>query len=191
MTFSSSLESFRRSNFATDSKPISMETNKSIFIATTQPFSGKSIVALGLVDMLLAKAHKIGYFKPIINNPPEVKKDSPFETLIQHFKLPIQYEKSYGYTKDQANQLIESGLQGEIIDTIISKYKVLEEENDFNEAINALSKTFKQTPFISLTLFQKLGKRLNYCPYKLMALHNMLKNNGDYFAIFYDEEDGI
>lgn len=69
--------------------------------------------------------------------------------------------------------------------------KKLEEENDFNEAINALSKTFKQTPFISLTLFQKLGKRLNYCPYKLMALHNMLKNNGDYFASFYDEEDGI
>ena len=108
-----------------------MEANKSIFIATTQPFSGKSIVALGLVDMLLSKAHKIGYFKPIINNKPEIKKDPHFETLIQHFKLPIQYEKSYGYTREEANHLVEAGLQGEIIDTIISKYKVLEEEYDF------------------------------------------------------------
>ena len=53
-----------------------METNKSIFIATAQPFSGKSIVALGLVDMLLAKALKIGYFKPIINHSPKSKEMS-------------------------------------------------------------------------------------------------------------------
>lgn len=108
-----------------------MENNKSIFIATAQPFSGKSIVALGLVDMLLAKTQKIGYFKPIINDKPSVKKDSHIDTLINHFKLPIQYEKSYAYTKEEANTLAEAGLQGEIIDTIISKYKSLEEAYDF------------------------------------------------------------
>ncbi|WP_373523914.1 phosphate acetyltransferase [Aquiflexum sp.] len=108
-----------------------METNKSIFIATAQPFSGKSIVALGLVDMLLAKAQKIGYFKPIINDSPEVKRDAHIDTLIQHFKLPIEYGKSYAYTRDEANLLAESGFQGEIIDTIISKYKSLEAQFDF------------------------------------------------------------
>ncbi|MFC0263981.1 phosphate acetyltransferase [Fontibacter flavus] len=108
-----------------------MENNKSIFIATAQPFSGKSIVALGLVDMLLAKTQKIGYFKPIINDKPTVKKDSHIDTLINHFKLPIQYDKSYAYTKEEANTLAEAGLQGEIIDTIISKYKSLEEAYDF------------------------------------------------------------
>ncbi|WP_373492918.1 phosphate acetyltransferase [Aquiflexum sp.] len=108
-----------------------METNKSIFIATAEPFSGKSIVALGLVDMLLAKALKTGYFKPIINERPEVKRDAHIDTLIQHFKLPIEYGKSYAYTRDEANLLAESGFQGEIIDTIISKYKSLEEEFDF------------------------------------------------------------
>ncbi|MDX5479752.1 MAG: AAA family ATPase, partial [Cyclobacteriaceae bacterium] len=108
-----------------------MENNKSIFIATAQPFSGKSIVALGLVDMLLAKTQKIGYFKPIINDKPTVKKDSHIDTLINHFKLPIQYDKSYAYTKEEANTLAEAGLQGEIIDTIISRYKSLEEAYDF------------------------------------------------------------
>jgi phosphate acetyltransferase len=108
-----------------------METNKSIFIATAQPFSGKSIIALGLVDMLLAKGQKIGYFKPIINHSPEVKRDSHIDTLIQHFKLPIEYGKSYAYTRDEANLLAESGMQGEIIDTIISKYKSLEAQFDF------------------------------------------------------------
>lgn len=108
-----------------------METNKSIFIATTQPFSGKSVIALGLVDMLLEKSHNIGYFKPIVNHAPEVKKDSHIETLIKNFKLPIQYDSAFAFTKDGANQLIESGLQGEIIDSIIRKYKDFEEKYDF------------------------------------------------------------
>ncbi|PSL06388.1 phosphate acetyltransferase [Cecembia rubra] len=108
-----------------------METKKSIFIATAQPYSGKSTVALGIVDMLLAKTQKVGYFKPIINEKPEIKRDAQIDTLIQHFKLPIQYEKAYAYTREEANILAESGLQGEIIDTIISKYKKLEESYDF------------------------------------------------------------
>jgi phosphate acetyltransferase len=108
-----------------------METNKSIFIATTQPFSGKSIVSLGLVDILLGKTQKIGYFKPIINDRPEIKIDSHIDTLINHFKLPIQYERAYAYSREEANHLVESGFQGEIIDTIISKYKSLEAEYDF------------------------------------------------------------
>lgn len=108
-----------------------METKRSIFIATTQPYSGKSTVALGIVDMLLAKTQKVGYFKPIINEKPDVKRDAQIDTLIQHFKLPIQYEKAYAFTREEANKLAESGLQGEIIDTIISKYKKLEEAYDF------------------------------------------------------------
>jgi phosphate acetyltransferase len=108
-----------------------METNKSIFIATAQPFSGKSIVSLGLVDILLGKTQKIGYFKPIINDRPEIKIDSHIDTLINHFKLPIQYERAYAYSREEANHLVESGFQGEIIDTIISKYKSLESEYDF------------------------------------------------------------
>ncbi|EON75345.1 Phosphate acetyltransferase [Lunatimonas lonarensis] len=108
-----------------------MENNKRIFIATTQPFSGKSVIALGLVDMLLAKAQRVGYFKPIINHHPDVKRDPHIDTLIQHFKLPIDYSGSYAYTKDEANLLIESGHQDEIIDTIIERQKAVETKYDF------------------------------------------------------------
>lgn len=107
-----------------------METSKNIFIATAQPFSGKSIMALGLVDLLLSKAQKVGYFKPIINHRPEEKLDTHIDTLINHFKLPIDYNKSYAFTKDEANLLIESGHPEDIIDTIIEKYKLQEANYD-------------------------------------------------------------
>lgn len=104
---------------------------KTIFIATAEPYSGKSIVALGLVDMLMHKARKIGYFKPIINEDPRKAKDAHIETIIQHFNLDINYEDTYAYVREEANRLVEKENQGEIIDTIISKFKKLEENYDF------------------------------------------------------------
>ena len=65
--------------------------SKNIFIATTEPYSGKSIVALGLVNMLLGKAKKVGYFKPIIDSDPEDKKDGHIATVIGHFDLAVNY----------------------------------------------------------------------------------------------------
>lgn len=108
-----------------------MKSNKSIFIATAEAYSGKSIISLGLVDVLLSKAQKVGYFKPIINHPPKVKHDGHKDALLDYFKLPLSYEKTYAFTRDEANQLIESGQQGEIIDTIIEKYKKLEADYDY------------------------------------------------------------
>ncbi|WP_224998488.1 phosphate acetyltransferase [Cesiribacter sp. SM1] len=104
---------------------------KAIFIATAEPYSGKSIIALGLVDMLLSKAQKIGYFKPIINHDPAVAKDVHIETIVSHFGLQVAYEDTYAYTRPQALRLIEAGNQGEIIDTILNKFKQLEEYYDF------------------------------------------------------------
>ncbi|WP_347158770.1 AAA family ATPase [Pontibacter chitinilyticus] len=104
---------------------------RNIFIATAEPYSGKSIVALGLVDMLLSKAQKIGYYKPIVNFAPETEQDPHIETVLNHFNLPIRYEDTFAYTQQEALHLIESGRQGEIIDRIISHFKKLEESCDF------------------------------------------------------------
>ena len=104
---------------------------KSVFIATTEPYSGKSVIALGLVDMLLGKARKVAYFKPVINTSSEEKKDSHIETIVNYFKLDIPYEETYAFSRQEVMELIDAGKQGEIFDTIISKYKKLEEEYDF------------------------------------------------------------
>jgi phosphate acetyltransferase len=105
--------------------------NKSIFIATAEPYTGKSIVSLGLMNMLLGKAKKIAYFKPIINNDARGRKDIHIETIVNYFKLPISYPDTFAFTRDDAMKFLENGNTDEIIDTIITKYKKLEEEFDF------------------------------------------------------------
>ena len=104
---------------------------KTIFIASAEAYSGKSIIALGLMNMLLGKARRIGYFKPIINQDPKEKKDVHILTIIEHFKLAINFDDAYAYTRQEAMQHLESERQGEMIDTIISKFKKLEENYDF------------------------------------------------------------
>ncbi|MCW3081195.1 phosphate acetyltransferase [Segetibacter sp.] len=104
---------------------------KSIFIATTEPYSGKSVVALGLVNMLLGKTKRIGYFKPIINVDPLEGKDAHIETTIAYFNLDIKYEDTYAFTRAQALREMENESQGSMMNTIIRKYKKIEEEYDF------------------------------------------------------------
>lgn len=104
---------------------------KTIFIATAEPHSGKSVISLGLVNMLLGKAQKIGYFKPIINENSKDKKDVHIETIMSYFDLPINYEDTYAFTRQDALQYLEKQGQGEMIDIIINKFKKLEEKYDF------------------------------------------------------------
>jgi phosphate acetyltransferase len=105
--------------------------SKNVFIATSEPYCGKSVIALGLVNMLLGKTNKVGYFKPIINNDPEKNKDDHIVTVTEYFGLAVNYDDAYAFTRSQALQMIENERQGEMIDTIISKFKKLEESHDF------------------------------------------------------------
>ena len=105
--------------------------SKNVFIATSEPYCGKSIITLGLVNMLLGKTKKVGYFKPIINADPKEKKDEHIATVTEYFGLSINYDDAFAFTRSQALQMIQNKSQGEMIDIIIGKFKKLEEAYDF------------------------------------------------------------
>lgn len=104
--------------------------NKGIYIATLEPNSGKSLVSIGLMNTLLGKTQKVGYFRPIIDDVEEGMKDNHIDTIISYFNLPLSYDEAYGYTRSEIIQKRNEGKSGEIIDTIIKKYKKLEDEYD-------------------------------------------------------------
>ena len=105
--------------------------NKAIYIATSEANSGKSIVALGLMRMLLGKTAKVGYFRPIIDDVKKGKKDNHINTVISHFNLNINPNEAFAFTRTEFINKRNEGKEGEIFDKIIEKYKTLEEKNDF------------------------------------------------------------
>ncbi len=105
--------------------------NKAIYIATSEHNSGKSIVTLGLMSMLIGKTAKVGYFRPIIEDFEDGKLDNHIETVISHFGLDIDFEDAFAITKSKLIKKKNKGKIGEVLDLIIEKYKRLEEQFDF------------------------------------------------------------
>ena len=105
--------------------------SKGIYVATIEPNSGKSVVVLGLMRMLLGKTAKVGYFRPIIEDIKVGEMDNHINTVVSYFEIDINYKKTYAFTRSQVLDLYNQGKSGKVIDEIIKKYKNLEERFDF------------------------------------------------------------
>lgn len=105
--------------------------NKGIYIATLESHSGKSMITLGLMRTLLGKMVKVAYFRPIIDDMPVGEKDNHIDTVLSYFDLKIPYEDTFAFTRSEVIQKRNEDKTGEVIDTIIRKYKKLEDDFDF------------------------------------------------------------
>ncbi|WMI64023.1 phosphate acetyltransferase [Aestuariibaculum sp. YM273] len=105
--------------------------SKGIYVATIEPNSGKSVVVLGLMRMLLGKTAKVGYFRPIIDDPKSDETDIHINTVLSHFEIDINYKNAYAFTRNEVLELYNNGKSGDVIDKIITKYKYLEERFDY------------------------------------------------------------
>ena len=105
--------------------------SKAIYIVTTEPNSGKSIVSLGLMQLLLGKTAKVGYFRPIIDDVPNGKIDNHIDTVLSYFNLDMKPIDAYAYTRSQVVQLKNEDKDDEIVGHIIHKYKTIENRFDF------------------------------------------------------------
>ncbi|MFK5889370.1 MAG: phosphate acetyltransferase [Flavobacteriaceae bacterium] len=104
---------------------------KALYIATTEPGSGKSIIALGLFHMLLGKGAKVGYFRPIIGNANSDNTDNHIDTIRSYFNLDFNPEEAFAFTRNEVTVKRNEGKIDEILDVIINKYKAIEAKNDF------------------------------------------------------------
>ena len=105
--------------------------SKGIYVATIEPNSGKSVVVLGLMRMLLGKTAKVGYFRPIIEDTKGGEMDNHINTVVSYFEIDINYKRTFAYTRNEVLDLYNKGKSGHVIDEIIKKYKYLEARFDF------------------------------------------------------------
>jgi len=105
--------------------------SKAIYIATSDQNSGKSIITLGLMSILIGKTAKVGYFRPIVEDFIDGELDNHIETVLSYFDLDIKFEDAYAITKSKLIKKKNKGKIGEVLDLIIEKYKKLEERFDF------------------------------------------------------------
>ena len=119
---------------------------KNIYISAAEPYTGKSIVALGMMQALQQRGGKIAFFRPILQARPlhsgaknegngEQAKhgliDTDISLILSHFDLHMNYEDAYGISGARAQKLLSASNYDQLIEEILVKYKQLESRYDF------------------------------------------------------------
>lgn len=103
-----------------------------LYVTSTERKSGKSVISLGLTEMLIRNVDKVAFFRPLIYVDSNKKtKDDDINLMSGYYNLDIPYDKMYGFSTDEANEMLSQGKYDELIEKIVTKYKYLEENYDF------------------------------------------------------------
>ncbi|MGS0683576.1 phosphate acetyltransferase [Nakamurella sp. GG22] len=96
--------------------------SRSVYIASPDPMSGKSAVALGLVDLFSRRVGRVGVFRPILASADE--RDPIIDLLIGHPGVLQSYDDACGVTYEERHA-DPAGSLSRIVDRfgeIMSKY---------------------------------------------------------------------
>ena len=105
---------------------------KNLYITAAEGKSGKSAIALGMMQLLLRSIRKVAFFRPIIKQPQNGSaRDPDIDLILKHFDLDMPYEDTYAYTLQDARNQMNSGQHEAMLENILNKYKRLEAKYDF------------------------------------------------------------
>ncbi|WDP91436.1 MAG: phosphate acetyltransferase [Desulfobacter sp.] len=137
-----------------------------LYITATEAGSGKSAIALGVMEMLLRRLDCVGFFRPIISHDPQDAWDLDIELMSSQFSLDRPYEKMYGITQAEADRLLTLGKKDEVLERIIEKYNEARKDCDFIlcEGTDFVSSTGGVEFDINATIIKNLS-----CPVLLVA----------------------
>ncbi len=124
------------------------EAARSVYLTAIEPGSGKSVVALGLMEMLSRRLGRVGYFRPVIASA-DVP-DNDIELIRRRYRLPQGYPESYAVTMDDLRALSDRGQYDVLLKRILEAFSRLErssglvlvEGGDFTGASRALELDF-------------------------------------------------
>jgi len=103
--------------------------SKNLYLAAAETDSGKSLVVLGVMNILLSNISRVGLFRPIVHLDKKV--DHDIDLVKKKFNLPYEHDDMYGLTNEEAFDLIQAGDIDSLYGNILNKYKKLESKCDF------------------------------------------------------------
>ena len=74
---------------------------RSIYIASPEGHTGKSTIALGLVDLFVRRVERVGIFRPVVHGGSG--RDNVLELLLSHDGVDLDYDECVGVTYDEVH----------------------------------------------------------------------------------------
>jgi phosphate acetyltransferase len=102
--------------------------SKSIYITGTGPGSGKSVVVLGVMELLARHGRKISFFRPVFEEGTIA--DYLAALVTSRYEITAPHESILGVSYSTAQDLISRNKEEELHSRIIEKYRALEHKCD-------------------------------------------------------------
>ncbi|HEX9416310.1 MAG TPA: phosphate acetyltransferase [Gaiellaceae bacterium] len=93
---------------------------RNLYVTAMEPHSGKSVVALGLMELLAGRVERLGFFRPVVGSEPDPRSElmrSRYESAVAH-----------ALTAEEASTVQP---YDELRKRVVAAYKQLENECDF------------------------------------------------------------
>jgi phosphate acetyltransferase len=101
---------------------------RNVFLAAIEPDSGKSLVALGLMEALARRSGRVGFFRPVVAAGAEP--DADVELLRRTFRLAQSYEESFAVTEDDLAAMSDRGQYDLLLKRILEAFRRLDQSTD-------------------------------------------------------------
>lgn len=96
---------------------------RSIYVTSAEGHSGKSTVALGVLDTLLRGVERVGVFRPVARSTEE--RDFVLELLLAHDGISLDYDDCVGVSYEEVHDDPDAALS-----RIVDRFKAIERQCD-------------------------------------------------------------
>ncbi len=103
--------------------------SKNLYIASTEPHSGKSLVVLGVMELLSGRIQNLSFFRPLVQQEDDLDRD--IALVRARYGIDQPYDSFYAATYEEARGLSREGRFDELLKRVLGKYKELERRSDF------------------------------------------------------------
>lgn len=92
---------------------------RALYLAAVQPRSGKSLVALGLMEVLSRRVGRLGYFRPVVTG------EDDHRMALMRDRYQLDDRISHAWTDEEVDSLLAEGREGEVVKGVIEAYREL------------------------------------------------------------------
>jgi phosphate acetyltransferase len=107
--------------------------SKSLYITSLEGQSGKTVVALALMEQLSGRLGSVSLFRPVVYE--NAGSDTLIKLATDLYGLRFSPDEMYGVTAADARPLLTAGKYDELFSRILERYKSLESKSEFVIAV--------------------------------------------------------
>ena len=101
---------------------------RTVYVAALEADTGKSVVALGVLELLAGRVGRVGFFRPVVGDGPGP--DRLVELVRERYQLTADPERLRGVTYAELHELTAAGRTDELVSRVVERFRAVERDCD-------------------------------------------------------------